>query len=150
MSHRIENLLATAHAQIESHPLRQIINTAHMLQRRTQVQILGARKRYSAHGPPRRVSLTLGVPPRRIDPNRTAGIAIPLSLRERSRAVSIDGQIAAAGCRVLEEEIEPDGERLGQRLERLLFLNLGLAGRLRLLELKGLEFPGRRLYPARV
>jgi len=50
--------------------------------------------------------------------------------------------VAAAGTRVLEEKVEPDGERLGQGFEGVLFLYLGLTRGLGLLQLEGLEFLG--------
>lgn len=50
--------------------------------------------------------------------------------------------MAAAGGRVLEEEVEPDGEGLGEGFEGVFLLDLSLAGGLELLQLEGLEFLG--------
>ena len=50
--------------------------------------------------------------------------------------------MAAGGGRVLEEEVEPDGEGLGEGFEGVFLLDLSLAGGLELLQLEGLEFLG--------
>lgn len=148
MSHDVKNLLATTQAQVNPHPLHQIIQTTHFLQRIPQHPILlgageGERVLFTLHMP-RQISQPLRAAPRGVHPNDTISwLTVPLPQQRRPRDLSfIDSEMAATGARVLEEEIEPGGEGFGEGFERLLFSDLSLARGLGLLELEGLESTG--------
>lgn len=140
LSQDLENLLATTQAQVNPHSLLQIFQTANIFQRILQAGIRRAGKTRSILpiiSLPGRSSLPLRVPPCCVHPHPNSRKTIPLPLR-RDLTIPIPatgGQITPASTWVLEQEIEPNGDRLGQGLQRPLFLNQRLPGGLRLLSL---------------
>nr|GMD92988.1 hypothetical protein Iba_chr14fCG3070 [Ipomoea batatas] len=127
----------SSQAQVIPHSFLQIIKAANVKQRSFQPREHRIRKRscfFISRTPPRHVPRPLGIPPRFTNTNPTSRAALPLPNNHNpdltiTRTLKPSGKprhITAARPRVLKQEIQPNSQRLPQRLHGLLLAGQGL------------------------